>query len=69
MGGRADREALGEREAWIMEVSSERLSMYERMLTSAGAGHRVTGESRGDGGAYFRELIARERERRAGALF
>lgn len=52
-----------------MEVSSERLSMYERMLTSAGAGHRVTGESRGDGGAYFRELIARERDRRAGALF
>lgn len=52
-----------------MEVSNDRLSSYERMLTSAGATHRLTGEARVDGGDYFRELIARERERRAGALF
>lgn len=52
-----------------MEVSNERLTAYERMLSSGGAGVRMSGDSRGDGGQYFRELIARERERRAGALF
>lgn len=72
MGGRSDRgeEALAEREVWITEVSEQRLSQYERMLTSpTAAAVRVDGGSRGDAGMYFRDLIARERERRASALF
>lgn len=72
MGGRADREppALTEREVWITEVSTERLTMYERMLASPEAARvRVDGSGRGDAGNYFRDLIQRERDRRASSLF
>lgn len=66
MGGRAMRpEPLGlDREMWIRDVSDERLARYERMTESGGAGRRVDGRSRGDGGVYFRDLVKREIERR-----
>lgn len=58
-------EYLAERERWISEVSSGRLDRYERMLKTSGARHRLDGGSRGDQGAYFRDLIAREKSRRS----
>ncbi len=72
MGGRVERPefALDERELWITEVSDQRLSGYERMLASPDASRvRVDGSGRDDAGMYFRDLIARERERRSSALF
>lgn len=72
MGGRAEREpfALREAEIWITEVSAERLTIYERMLSSPEAARvRADGSGRADAGNYFRDLIQRERERRASALF
>ena len=77
MGGRRERRedvasddlfheaGLPEREQWIGDVSSERLDRYERMLSTPGAGHRLDGSSRGDGGSYFLNLIERERARRS----
>jgi len=55
-----------ERERWIWEISEERLEGYRRMLDSAGAGHRVDGSARGDGGDYFKGLVDKETARRAG---
>jgi len=71
MGGRREREGLewADREVWITEVSDDRLARYERMLESAGAERRTDGTARGDKGRYFRELIGRERARRASSLF
>jgi hypothetical protein len=73
MGGRADRggdNETPERELWIQEVSDSRLTKYERMLASPIASRvRVDGEARAFGGAYFRDLIQRERERRSSSLF
>ncbi len=70
MGGRSEREpfVLDDRELWITEVSDVRLSRYERMLKSAGAGRRQDGSSRADGGQYFSDLIQREIARRASSL-
>lgn len=71
MGGRSERDPppLADREKWITEVSNERLSMYERMLSSPDAARvREDGSARRESGAYFRDLIQRERERRNGTL-
>ena len=67
MGGRSDygqeRDAA-DRELWIQEVSDQRLAGYEKLMSGGGTRYRRDGSNRGDGGAYFRDLIAREKARR-----
>lgn len=68
MGGRylAGKDRDGpDREKWIQEVSDSRLAGYERLMSGGGTRYRSDGSNRGDGGAYFRDLIAREKARRS----
>ncbi|WP_018412406.1 hypothetical protein [Methyloversatilis thermotolerans] len=68
MGGRTERKErqTPDRELWIQEVSEQRLARYELMLSSGGRVHRSDGSTQrtNDQQAYFRDLIARERNRR-----
>lgn len=65
MGGREkEREEMPDREAWITEISDSRLAGYERMLASRGRDSRVDGSARIADGAYFADLVSRERARR-----
>lgn len=72
MGGRSSyagrvtsSDDYADREAWIKEVSNDRLATYERMLTSPEARVvRADGSTRNFQGQYFRDLVSREKSRR-----
>lgn len=64
MGGRTKAPEYTDREAWVMEVSDSRLQRYEKMLRSRGAPRRLDDSLRRGSGAYFSDLIFREKVRR-----
>ena len=67
MGGRSEYKPpeYTDREAWIMQVSDNRLATYERMINSPAAAVRADGSARNFHGEYMRDLVQREKARRA----
>lgn len=64
-GAAREREDYSDRDAWITQVSVDRLRAYDTMLQGGGQFSRADGSGRSDAQRQaFGELVRRELERR-----